>query len=622
MKKGENQNAHIHATFAWYMVLCLTGVDYFSTLGYQPSIAYNAVGVLTPIATAALIIVTLTCAYPVYAHVADNSYSGKGSISMIESQLTGWMSKIVVLVLIGSAATDFIITITLSASDAAEHIVSNPLFSFLHGKSLLVTCALVLLLGGVFYKGFKEAMGIAVSLVVIYLGLNAIVVVSTGLNGAFEFVRLEQWWNEVRDLYPTGGAIALETLLKFPKLALGLSGFETGVAVMMLISYTAVRGETIPLGRIRNTRKLLLSAALIMSVYLIASSFAVTLMIPAKDLIEGGSANGRALSWLAHKYIGESFGLVYDLSTVGILWFAGASAFAAMLQLIPGYLPKFGMAPDAISRTRPLVVAITLIALAVVWIFDANVDAQGGAYATGVLILMSSAAIAVVIVLHKSHKKMLSVFIAFAAVVFVYTTVMNVIERPDGIRIVGVFVISILVSSFVSRMLRSNELRVESVCFDDAAMEKIACATSAHGNIRIVAHNPDHKIAPKVEAVTQFHGLLGKPFLILEVILTNPSDFASTCLYVEGKNHAGQNVLQVHAPAAANAIVAIANAIAVANPSNKVRLNFEWAEGGILSNSIRFILFGSGEIGLMVRNIIQRAVTKEVSDRIYVHVAG
>jgi hypothetical protein len=80
-------------------------------------------------------------------------------------------------------------------------------------------------------------------------------------------------------------------------------------------------------GRIRNTRKLLATAAIIMSIFLIATSMATTLLIPSAAFAEGGEANGRAMAYLAHQYFGSGFGSVYDVSTILILAFAGASAW-------------------------------------------------------------------------------------------------------------------------------------------------------------------------------------------------------------------------------------------------------------------------------------------------------
>ena len=280
-------------------------------------------------------------------------------------------------------------------------------------------------------------------------------------------------------------------LLVFPKLALGLSGFETGVAIMPQINSAAGDTAEQPKGRIRGARKLLGTAAVIMSVFLISSSLVTTLLIPAADFQPGGPANGRALAYLAHSYLGTTFGSVYDVSTVAILWFAGASAMAGLLNLIPRYLPRYGMAPAWTRAVRPLVLILIGGAFLITILFDADVDAQGGAYATGVLVLISSAAVAVTLAARRARQRRLAVAFGVVTLVFLYTTGANVVERPDGVKIAAVFIAAILLVSFVSRFGRAFELRVSEVTFDHLASTFVR--DCSHRTIRFIANEPDRR---------------------------------------------------------------------------------------------------------------------------------
>lgn len=218
---------------AWWRVMCLTGVDYFSTLGYQPGIAALAAGLLSPLATLVLLALTLGGALPVYRRVAHESPHGEGSIAMLERLLPWWAGKLFVLVLLGFAATDFMITITLSAADASAHVVENPFAPhWLRGATLWITLTLVSGLGAIFLKGFREAIGIAVVLVAIYLGLNLVVLANSVWLVATHPVDVSNWWQAARTAHSSPLAMIGVALLVFPKLALGMSGFETGVAVM------------------------------------------------------------------------------------------------------------------------------------------------------------------------------------------------------------------------------------------------------------------------------------------------------------------------------------------------------------------------------------------------------
>ncbi|MET1066235.1 MAG: amino acid transporter, partial [Arthrobacter sp.] len=372
---GAVSDSHVNK-HTWWQVMCLTGVDYFSTLGYQPAIAALAAGVISPLATLVLVAVTLLGALPVYRRVAGESPRGEGSIAMLERLLPRWGGKLLVLVLLGFAATDFMITMTLSAADATAHAIQNPFApGWMQGQNVLVTLFLLALLAAVFLRGFKEAIGVAVVLVGLYLGLNVIVVATTIFEVLGHPVAVDNWWLALTTAHGNPLMVVGIALLVFPKLALGLSGFETGVAVMPQIRGYATDTEQDPAGRIKGARRLLTTAAGIMSAFLVTTSFTTVVLIPEQEFQPGGQANGRALAFLAHEYLGAGFGTVYDLSTIGILWFAGASAMAGLLNLVPRYLPRYGMAPEWARAVRPLVLVFTLVGFVITWLFDADVDA-------------------------------------------------------------------------------------------------------------------------------------------------------------------------------------------------------------------------------------------------------
>ncbi|MCW2940267.1 MAG: family permease [Actinomycetia bacterium] len=596
--------APAHKEHAWWQVMCLTGVDYFSSLGYAPGIAALAAGALSPLATIALVVVTLFGALPVYRRVAAESPHGQGSIAMLERLLPRWWGKLLVLALLGFAATDFIITITLSAADATAHALENPYMpAALHGQQVVVTLVLIAALGAVFLKGFAEAITIAVGLVAVYLALNVVVAV-VSLQHVFAHWSLVTDWTHVLTTEHSSPMVMIGlALLVFPKLALGMSGFETGVAVMPLIKSRTMDE------RLRGTRKLLTTAAITMSVFLIVTSFASTVLIPAKAFQSGGQANGRAMAYLAHLYLGNGFGTVYDVSTIAILWFAGASAMAGLLNLVPRYLPRYGMAPHWTSAVRPLVLVFTLISFGITLIFRANVDAQGGAYATGVLVLMLSAAVAVTITVRRRRAKRATILFGIISLIFAYTTFDNMIERPEGIRIASFFIIAIIGTSLISRATRSTELRVTEMSFDDLAVRLIE-EESRCGVIRIIANEPDDRdrkeyVEKEQEQRANHHLDPDEPVLFLEVTVGDASDFEGA-IKVTGENRHGYHILRVEASTIANAIAAVLLQIRDMT-GKRPHVYFDWAEGNPVMAMLRYLVFGGGDIAPLTREVLRQA---------------
>lgn len=621
--------------------MCLTGVDYFSTLGYQPGIAFLAAGALSPIATLVLVLLTLFGALPMYKRVAEESPHGDGSISMLENLLSRWKGKMFVLALLGFVATSFIITITLSAADATAHIIENPFvehnLQFLNHK-VIVTLVLIGFLGAVFLKGFNEAIGIAVGIVAVFLTLNTFVI-GYCLYEIFTHPNvLSNWQTAIWQSPGVNGSaimVVLASLWVFPKLALGLSGFETGVVVMPLIKdddrknefgvnpdvNIETENEENIQGRIHNGKKLLSGAAIIMSFMLIGSSIITTMLIPPSEFAEGGRAYGRAVSYLAHEFLGSVFGTIYDISTITILWFAGASAMAGLLNIVPRYLPRYGMAPDWARATRPLVLVFTLICFIVTISFQASVTAQGGAYATGVLMLMTSAAFAVTIsAWKKSQKRWVAFFIITA--VFVYTTVVNIIEQPEGIKIASLFILGIIITSLVSRAMRSTEVRIDTIEFDPIAESFIT--DLAEGEIRIVTNRQDSGSVEEYrfkehEKRVDNHIPASDPILFYEIQLGDASEFSGK-LKIRGVDIDGYRILRTEAPAVPNAIAGLL--LHLRDKTNKIpHVYFGWSEGNPLSYLVRYLLFGEGDTAPVTREILRQA-EPDPERRPSVHVGG
>jgi uncharacterized membrane protein len=393
------------------------------------------------------------------------------------------------------------------------------------------------------------------------------------------------------------------------------------VSMMPLVRGNPEDDPVRPEGRIRNTRKMLTVAALIMSFYLITTSFVTTLLIPAREFEEGGSASGRALAYLAHNHLGEAFGTAYDLSTIAILWFAGASAMAGLLNIVPRYLPRYGMAPEWGRAVRPLVLVYTAISFVVTIAFGAGVDAQAGAYATGVLAMMTSAAFAVTLTTWRGGSRRGGFAFGVVTAVFVYALVANAVQRPDGLMIAFFFGVAIVVVSLVSRVQRSTELRQERIEVDDAAQRFI---DEAEEHIHLVAHRrrqgTEEEYARKErEQRDDNHIPPSEQILFLEVDVVDASEFEDV-LEVRGVEVGGHKVLRAESSVVPNAIAAFL--LHLRDTTDKTpHCYFGWTEGNPIVYLFRYILLGEGDTAPVTHEVLREA-EPDPEKRPAVHVGG
>jgi hypothetical protein len=343
-------------------------------------------------------------------------------------------------------------------------------------------------------------------------------------------------------------------------------------------------------------------------VYLLGSSFVTTVLIPVDAFRDGGEANGRALAYLAHELLGNGFGSIYDVSSILILWFAGASAMAGLINIVPRYLPSYGMAPDWSRAVRPVVLVYTATSILITVGFNADVNAQAGAYATGILAMMVSGAVAVTISAARSKRRRAAVGFSVLTLILLYALGANVIAKPDGLAISGFFILGIIVVSLVSRVSRTTELRVHNIEFDDEARRFITDTIEFDGRINLIANRPQDRDAQEYrekEAEQRENNPVpgSADVIFLEIDVTDPSGF-SDVLAVRGIEVDGHRVLRAESPAAPNAIAAILLALRDAT-GVRPHADFEWAEGNPLAHLMRYLLLGRGDTAPVVREIIR-----------------
>ncbi len=651
---------------AWWGVLSLVALDYLTTLAYQPSLAIESAGRLAPVGTLVVALVTLFGALPAYWYVAGRSPHGGGAAALLERLIPGWRGKFLIVVLLGFTATDFVFTRTFSAAAAAEHLLRNPswgdalesvaeqcrtvgrsydhpAFHWLldHGNKQL-SATLILLVASsvlalVFLRGYTRNVLRLTSLVaLLFIAVNAIVI---GCGLVYLIDRpalLETWWQSLlagdwrtaKRHDPTDAAgIVAAGLAVFPKLALGLSGFELTMIVMPLVRGKPGDDPRHPAGRIRGTRTLLVVAALLGSVALVSSSLVATLLVPTDAILrDNGAATHRALSYLAHggglatgdgpatvcPLFGDAFGTAYDAITILTLCLAGASVSIGLRDFVPPYLHRLGMELNWSVALGMLLHLFTAVKLIVTVYFHADLDAQRNAYATAVLALLSATAFAAALDRWQSRcdtvivRRIPWVYATIAAGMFAAMTYAIVLQ-PAGLRIASLFIVAILLTSMVSRSLRTTELRCQGFDYVDDDSRFLWQSLRPMDFPVLVPHRPGERSLVEKEAlIRKYHRIDDDvPIVFVEVTLGDPSGFYHRPT-LEVTRIDGRFVIRIERGTSVAHVLTEA-ALELSRESVPPELHFGWSDESPLTANLHFVLFGHGNVPWMVNYLLQRA---------------
>lgn len=652
-------------TYPWLLVLSLVGLDYFSTLAYLPSIAVNAAGTLAPLAALIVTLVTLVAALPVYFYVVGRSPQGEGATGLLEHYLHGWGGKLLILVLLGFVATDFVITRTLSLADASLHIRHNPVWQdhvykvetnretiraalprFLQGslfdllnEQVILTVVLSVLSFG-FYTFLQTRMTgaflrLAGAVVAAYLLLTVVIVVCGLVFLWNEFPLVEEWWAAFQDRLPVPGAggplpwavLVWKAFSLFPAVALGLSGFELSMAVAPRVEGKPDDDPGRPRGRIRNARKILVVSALLMALLVPASTFVVTLLVPTRA-IEQGELHGRvkeraehrALAFLAHgeentdvvsPLFGQVFGTLYDLSAVLILCFAGASAVLGIRELVPGFLARFGMQLEWARKVGVIVHLFNVVILVVTLLFKADVSHQQGAYATSVLVLLTSAAMAASIDVLARWRNWFGVTMAvpflLLGLFFLSVTLHMIVVNAAGLAFAFAFISVTMLTSLASRWLRSKELRFHGFEFADEATRRRWDEVRQLEFQVLVPHRPGRTTLVRKEDEVRHKHRLGKDVTILfiEVALGDASEFYHEPLMQIVREESREVIRISRCASIPHVITSIG--LEFARVGRPPEIIFGWSGEGPVAATVKFVFLGQGNVPWMVHELIQRA---------------
>jgi len=295
-----------------------------------------------------------------------------------------------------------------------------------------------------------------------------------------------------------------------------------------------------------------------------------------------------------------------------VLCLAGVSVTVGMKTLMPQFLLRLGMELRWAYAIGLIYQIFNVINLVVTIVFRASVEAQRAAYAVSVLAVMTAAAFAVALDLRRRGGFLyVAASLPFALITLLLAVMGLAVAwgHPSSLLIAGLFIVTVIGTSLASRWWRATEFRFEGFEFpDEAARQAWDRMRGLHSQV-LVPHRPGGSTtaAEKEARIRRLHRIDEKvPLVFLEIEVEDASAFTQRPL-IQIREERGQYFVRV-TKCASVAHVIVALGLEFSKVGEPPEIHFGWSDEHPLTATIKFLVFGQGNVPLLVNDLLRRHV--------------
>ncbi len=477
--------SHDHEVFHWWQLFFIAAIDWWSTIAFWSSGAYQDMKYLAPFA-ALFLIVNVFAVYHLINRGMKIEPTGRGTVGVI-LKIFGTTSAVGLILRIwfySATQLDVALTQSLEVPDAWLHIVENPIFGFFvkpvtlwlehtlpglvgyfgSGETTFIWLGSILTflaIAKLFWNRSGEAAILCMVIICVMVTIFSAAMVAAVIDMTRHPEQLQVYYYNLQSQCPSPWQCVIYVLRESPGQALGLSGVEAMpfLIPLILIPVVVQSEEQKIFARVAGVNKILKVAAIGMCFLMFSSISVAVVVIPHAMVMAGGNAKDRATSWVIHHYLGEWWGSIGDIAFILALAIACSSVMPVLINAMPRILGPLGVHPRWLQR-KVAVSVQTLLSCVIATYYKVDVKAMTGSYAVGVMQLLTGLAIADLIDVFRdpNSTRREKISYLFFAVLVTYTSVSVMILKPEGfhnfwytICLVSLYVVLGLVSRYFDK---------------------------------------------------------------------------------------------------------------------------------------------------------------------------